>query len=66
MHVKCWSCNNEIDTISIEHQTINSIMELCISQMCEETRDNKCPLWWKHDDCNTYMYIINELEDKLL
>lgn len=65
MYIKCWQCNEELDTSSIEKQVYQSLIENLRAKLCNNAILDDCDLWWKHDDCNIISVLIQELKEKL-
>lgn len=65
MYIKCWQCNEELDTSSVEKQIYQSLIEELKFKMCDGSVDGDCDVWWRHDDCRILSVIIEELREKL-
>lgn len=65
MPIKCWQCSEELDTSSIERDTYIKLINNLRDKMCENAKNDKCDMWWRHEDCHIIGILIQELKDKL-
>jgi len=65
MHVRCWQCSEEIDTLSVELDIYDKIINSLRDKMCDNTINDECSFWWIHGDCNLLSQLIKELKCKL-
>ena len=65
MHIKCWQCSEELDASSVEKQVYQSVIDDLRGKMCANTVNDKCDLWWRHEDCSFITVLIQELREKL-
>lgn len=65
MHIRCWQCSEELDTISIEKAIYQELIEDFRSRLCEDSVNDFCSLWWRHEDCLAIGNIIESLKERI-
>lgn len=66
MHVKCWQCGEELDTINSERVVYQEVINKLRSMMCDNSKKDHCDLYWRHEDCWVLENIITDLKEKLI
>jgi hypothetical protein len=65
MYLRCWNCSESLDAFSVEIQIYEKLINDIRSRMCLNTVNDKCEMWWRHEDCLVLQDIIEELKEKL-
>lgn len=65
MNIRCWRCTEEIDAFSVEKQVYQSLIDKLRDRLCANAKNDRCELWWKHEDCHIFSSLIQELKGKI-
>jgi len=65
MYVRCWQCSEELDISSSERAIYQKLITYLRLKMCNNTIDDECSFWWRHEDCFVISSIIKDLKEKL-
>lgn len=65
MYIRCWQCSEELDSYLVEAEIYGNLIKDLRKRMCDNSIDDKCDLWWRHEDCMAIGNIIQELKEKL-
>ena len=60
MYVKCWQCNEELDTSSVEQQVYKRIVSGLRQMLCPDAKNDVCDMWWRHEECHMASILIEK------